>query len=176
MGLFGFLKKKDSPTLESGKTAATIQWPVVVAADAKGKVLKMEEVPDAVFSQGVLGFCCGIEPVEGKVYAPVDGTVTQVADTKHAFGFSGPGEVEILIHVGVDTVDMNGDGFTPQVKVGDTVKRGQLVLTMDMDKIKAAGHPSTVITVVTNSDDFAVVDLVGADHVEVGADLFKIAK
>ena len=167
MGFFDRMKKKETPV---------VQWPVIIAADAKGKVLKMEEVPDQVFSQGVLGFCCGIDPVEGKVYAPVDGTVTQVADTKHALGFSGPGEVEILIHVGVDTVDMNGDGFAPQIKVGDTVKKGQLVLTMDLDKIKTAGHPSTVITVVTNSDDFASVDLVGSDNIEVGADLLKIGK
>ena len=167
MGFFDRMKKKETPA---------VQWPVIIAADAKGKVLKMEEVPDQVFSQGVLGFCCGIDPVEGKVYAPVDGTVTQVADTKHALGFSGPGEVEILIHVGVDTVDMNGDGFAPQITVGDTVKKGQLVLTMDLDKIKTAGHPSTVITVVTNSDDFASVDLVGSDNIEVGADLLKIGK
>lgn len=147
-----------------------------MAADAKGKVLKMDEVPDDVFSQGILGPCCGIEPVEGKVYAPVDGEVTQIADSKHAIGFSGPGEVEILIHVGVDTVDMNGDGFAPQVKVGDKVRKGQLVLTMDMAKIAAAGHPSTVITVVTNGDDFAGVDLVGTGDIEVGSELLKISK
>lgn len=75
------------------------------------------------FSQGILGQCCGIEPTEGRVYAPVDGEVTQVADTKHALGFVGPGEVEILIHVGVNTVDMNGDGFAPQVKVATRSKK-----------------------------------------------------
>ena len=171
MGLFDLFKKK-----EAAPAPAPVQWPVIVAADAKGKVLKMEEVPDPVFSQGVLGPCCGIEPVEGKVYAPVDGEVTQIADSKHAIGFTGPGEVEVLIHVGVDTVDMNGDGFAPQVKVGDHVKKGQLVLTMDMAKIAAAGHPSTVITVITNSDDFAGVELVGEGDVEIGADLIKITK
>lgn len=176
MGLFDFLKNKETPKPEPAKVNDQVQWPVVVAADAKGRVLKMDEVPDQVFSQGILGVCCGIEPVEGKVYAPIDGEVTQVADTKHALGFTGPGEVEILIHVGVDTVDMNGDGFAPQVKVGDKVKKGQLVLNMSMEKIKAAGHPSTVITVVTNSDDFSSVDLVGGGEVEIGADLFKISK
>lgn len=169
MGFFDFLKKK-----EAAPTPAEVTWPVVVAADAKGKVFKMEDVPDPVFSQGVLGLCCGIDPVEGKVYAPVDGEVSQVADTKHALGFTGPGGVEILIHVGVDTVDMNGDGFAPKVKAGDTVKAGQLVLTMDLAKIAAAGHPATVITVVTNSDDFGSVDLVAEGDVEVGADLFKV--
>lgn len=126
----------------------------------------MCEIPDPVFSEGVLGQCCGIEPVEGKVYAPVDGKVTQVAGSKHALGFAGPGGVEILIHAGVDTVEMNGDGFAPQVKAGDMVKKGQLVMTMDLDKIQAAGHPSTVMTAVTNSDDFSGVDLAASGETE----------
>ena len=166
MGFMDFLKKKETP----------VEWPVIVAADVKGKVLKMEDIPDPVFSQGVLGQCCGIDPVEGKVYAPVDGEITQIADSKHAIGFTGPGGVEILIHVGVDTVDMNGDGFAPQVNVGSKVKKGQLVLTMDLNKIKAAGHPTTVMTIVTNSDDFASIELVPTGDVEVGADLFKVSK
>lgn len=170
MGLFDKFKKSAAPA------PVQVEWPVVIAADTKGKVLKMDEIPDPVFSEGVLGLCCGIEPVEGKVYAPVDGKVTQVADSKHALGFAGPGEVEILIHVGVDTVDMNGDGFDPKVKVGDAVKKGQLVLTMDLNKIQAAGHPSTVITVITNSDEFADVDLAASGEVEVGAELLKISK
>ena len=183
--MFGFSKsdvnsrKKNestsAPTLAPAPVSAPVQWPITIAADAKGKVYKMDEVPDQVFSQGVLGLCCGIDPVEGKVFAPADGEVSQVADTLHAIGFTCPGGVEILIHVGIDTVDMNGAGFVPQVKVGDTVKAGQLVLTMDLEKIAAAGHPATVITVVTNSDDFANVDLVAQGNVEVGADLFKIS-
>lgn len=167
MGLFDKFKKN--------LTVKEPEWPVTVSAGAKGKVLKMAEVPDPVFSEGVLGTCCGIEPIEGKVYAPIDGKVTQVADSKHALGFTGPGGVEILIHVGVDTVDMNGDGFDPCIKVGDIVKKGQLVLTMDLDKIRAADHPSTVITVITNSDDFSSVDLVGSGDIEIGSDLFKIS-
>ena len=170
MGLFDLFKKKEAAA------PAPVVWPVVVTAAAKGNVLKMDEIPDPVFSQGVLGQCCGIEPVEGKVFAPVDGEVSQIAESKHAIGFTAPGKVEVLIHVGVDTVDMNGDGFVPQVKEGDKVKKGQLVLTMDMDKIKAAGHPSTVITVITNCDDFAGVELSGSGKVEVGADLFKVSK
>nr|WP_217934180.1 PTS glucose transporter subunit IIA [Enterocloster clostridioformis] len=172
MGLFDKFKKSTA----APEPVKAVEWPVAVFACTKGKVLNMNEIPDPVFSEGVLGQCCGIEPMEGKIYAPVDGKVTQVADSKHALGFVGPGEVEILNHVGVDTVDMNGDGFNPLVKVGDTVKVGQPVLTMDLDKIKAAGHPSTVITVVTNSDDFSSVELAGSGEVETGAELLKVSK
>lgn len=174
MGFFDFLKKKDASASPAAKGAAPASFPVIVAADAKGAVMKMEAVPDPIFSQGVLGFCCGIEPVEGKVYAPIDGKVTQVADTNHAAGFAGPGGVEVLIHIGADTVDMEGDGFASMIKVGDTVTKGQLVLTMDLDKIRAAGHPATVITVVTNSDSYKSVELAAAGEVEVGDDLMRV--
>lgn len=174
MGFFDFLKKK--PAEPEPPKPAAVEWPVTIAADAKGKALKMDEVPDPVFSQGVLGPCCGIDPVEGKVYAPVDGEVTEVAETLHALGFAGPGGIEILIHVGVDTVDMNGKGFKALVKKGDKVTKGQPVLTMDLAEIAAAGHPATVITVITNGDDFASVELVASGDVEPGAPLFSINK
>ena len=164
MGLFDFIKKKEAAQ------------PVVIAAAATGKVVKMADIPDPVFSQGVLGLCCGIEPVEGKVYAPVDGVVTQIAESKHAVGFTGPAGTEVLVHVGVDTVDMQGDGFCPLVKVGDKVKKGQEVLHMDLAKIQAAGHPATVITVLTNSDDFAGVELAGVSDVQTGETVFHISK
>lgn len=167
MGLFDFIKKD---------TSVTVQWPVVVGAAAKGKVLPMAEIPDPVFSEGILGQCCGIEPVEGKVYAPVEGKVIQVAESLHALGFSGPGGVEILLHIGVDTVDMNGDGFDSKIKVGNIVKKGQLVLTMDLDKIKEAGHPSTVITAITNSADFTEVALTATGDVDFGDNLFTVNK
>lgn len=173
MGFFDFWKKKEIPAPGSAKGA---QEPVVVAAAAKGAVLTMEQVPDPIFSKGVLGRCCGIEPVEGKVFAPVDGAVTQVAETGHAIGFAGPGGVEVLLHIGKDTVDLQGVGFAPQVKVGDTVQKGQLVLLMELDRIKAAGYSATVITAVTNSDSFAGVELTTSGTVEPGADLLRVRK
>ena len=84
--------------------------------------------------------------------------------------------MEILIHVGVDTVEMKGDGFKANVKMGDRITKGQLLLTMDLDKIKAAGHPAVVITVVTNTDDYADVELVASGEIEPGADLMKVTK
>ena len=109
-----------------------------------------------------------------------DGTVRTVASalsgTGHALGIMTTAGVEVLIHVGVDTVEMKGDGFSPKVKEGDKVKKGDLLLEMDLDKIAAAAHPAVVITVVTNTDDFKDVEVVASGAVEPGADLIKISK
>ncbi len=169
MGFLDFLKKKED-------VQQAPVWPAIIGAECKGTVVPMENIPDEVFSQGILGQCIGIDPAEGKVFAPVDGEITQAPDSGHALGLMSIGGVEVLIHVGVDTVDMNGDGFTPRVKEGDKVKKGQLLLEMDLDKIAAAKHPAVVITVITNTDEFASVESVASGAVEPGADLLKISK
>ena len=97
-------------------------------------------------------------------------------DSFDALGIMTTAGVEVLIHVGVDTVEMKGDGFSPKVKEGDKVKKGDLLLEMDLDKIAAAAHPAVVITVVTNTDDFKDVEVVASGAVEPGADLIKISK
>lgn len=119
--------------------------------------MDLSETPDEVFASGALGQGVAIEPAEGKVYAPCDGTVTTFASTCHAIGLTSDTGVEILIHVGMDTVDMNGDGFSPKKKEGDSVKKGELLLEFDMEKIRAAGHPVITPVVITNTDDFAEV-------------------
>ena len=169
MGFLDFLKKKEN-------VQQAPVWPAIVGAECRGTVVPMENIPDEVFSQGILGQCIGIDPAEGKVFAPVDGEITQAPDSGHALGLMSTGGIEVLIHVGVDTVDMNGDGFTPRVKEGDKVKKGQLLLEMDLDKIAAAKHPAVVITVITNTDEFASVEGVASGTVEPGADLLKISK
>lgn len=165
MGLFNFLKAKESE--------ASVTFPVSLGSAAKGTFIPMALLPDEMFSQGIMGTCCGVEPVEGKVYAPIDCRISQLTDTLHAIGLEAGG-MNILIHVGVDTVDMNGDGFANSVKLGQTVKKGALLLTMDLEKIKAANHPATVIMAVTNSDDFASVEDVGAGEVQPGDDVLRI--
>ena len=84
----------------------------------------------------------------------MDGEISSVAESKHAIGISGANDQELLIHVGVDTVEMNGDGFNTIVNEGDQVKKGQKLMEFDIDKIKAAGHPDTVVVLLTNSDDY----------------------
>lgn len=129
----------------------------VIYAPIKGNVIAREEIPDETFAAGILGDGIGIEPSEGEVAAPFDGEISTVAETKHAIGITGPGEMELLIHVGIDTVNMKGDGFTVLVSEGDRVKKGQKLMTFDMDKIRAAGYSTTTAVLLTNSDDYAAV-------------------
>lgn len=158
---------------KSSPAPAPAVFPEVLGSVAKGTVVPMAEIPDPTFSQGVLGICCGVTPAEGKVYAPMDGTISQLADTLHALGIEAGG-VELLIHVGVDTVDMNGDGFKSHVQVGQAVKKGDLLLTMDLEKIKKAGHPTTIILAVTNSDDLTSVEAAASGAVDPGDRLLAL--
>lgn len=125
-----------------------------IALPTPGKVIPYTEISDPTFASGALGEGIGVEPEEGVVYAPMDGEISSVADSKHAIGISGANDQELLIHVGIDTVEMKGDGFKPFVKEGDEVKKGQKILEFDIDKIKASGHPDTVVVLLTNSDDY----------------------
>ena len=156
--------KEDEPKKAAPKAAPPIEIntrPVVmeVGADkvkspAVGTLVPQEQIPDATFASGVLGAGLGITPSKGVVVAPVDGTISTVAESKHAIGISTDSGLELLIHVGVDTVAMNGDGFSPAVAEGDTVKAGDLLLNFDIDKIHKAGYADTVVFLLTNSDDF----------------------
>lgn len=163
MGLFDKFKKAPA-------------FPASIGATAKGAIVPMEAIPDEVFSQGILGPCIGIDPEEGVVYAPVDGKITQLTDTLHAIGLESNSGIEILIHVGVDTVEMNGDGFSCSLKEGDVVTKGQPLMTMDLNKIIAANHPAVVINVITNADDFAEVTPTNGVMVDVGDELFRVNK
>ncbi len=133
-----------------------------VFATTKGKVIPYTEIADEAFSSGALGTGVGIEPEEGIVRAPYDGTISSVVDTKHAVGISGEADMELLIHVGVDTVKMNGDGFEALVAEGDVVKKGTPLIRFDRAKIKNAGYRDTVVVLLTNSDDYNDVKF-GAD-------------
>jgi PTS system sucrose-specific IIC component len=164
-----FVWKEDAPKAATANGApapdAAIVAPTVsvircdsgkILQPTKGTVISREDIPDDTFAQGILGDGVGIVPSEGIVVAPFDGTVTSVFDTKHAITLEKDG-MELLIHVGVNTVNMQGDGFEAFVKDGDEVKAGQKLLSFDRDKIKAAGYSDTVVVLLTNSDDLANV-------------------
>lgn len=126
----------------------------VIYAPITGNVVSREEIPDETFASGVLGDGVGIDPSVGEVVAPYDGEISSVTETKHAIGITGPGEMELLIHVGVDTVNMKGEGFELHVAEGDKVKKGQKLITFDIEKIKEAGYSPVTAVLLTNSDDY----------------------
>ena len=128
--------------------------PGVVYAPVSGAAIPSEQIPDETFAAGVLGRGVGIRPDQGVVYAPFDGEISSVTETHHAVGVTSPDGMELLIHVGVDTVAMKGEGFQCFVQEGQRVKAGEKLIAFDRDKIAAAGHPSVVAVLVTNSDDY----------------------
>ena len=146
-------KKADKPAEIVAPTTSVIRCAAgTVLQPVPGKVIPMEEIPDETFASGVLGEGVGVVPTAGVVVAPFDGEVTSVFDTKHAITLEANG-MELLIHVGINTVSMNGEGFTALVQDGDKVKAGQPLLNFDVSKIKAAGCNETVVVMLTNAED-----------------------
>lgn len=148
--------------------ADTIYAPLV------GNVIALEQIPDDTFASGVLGNGVGIEPAAGEVFAPFDGTIATVSDTKHAIGLIGPEEMEMLIHVGVDTVKMQGEGFEVFVSEGDTVKAGQRLMTFSIDKIKESGYSTTTAVLLNNSDDFGNFKVIKTGPVKASEPIITI--
>jgi sugar PTS system EIIA component len=125
---------------------------LMVIPPIRGKIIDISEVPDAVFSEKMLGDGVAIYPIEGIVISPIAGEVIHVMDTKHAIGLKSKNGIEILIHVGLDTVDMKGEGFEVLVSEGDRVKVGDILLTFDLDKVKEKAKSTITPIVITNMD------------------------
>ncbi len=140
-----------SQTVLSSKEGSVVQ-PI------NGQVVSASEIPDPVFSSESMGASVGILPSDGNVFAPFDGEVKMIFPTNHAIGLQSNEGMEVLIHIGVDTVDMNGDGFESFVKQGDSIKKGQKLIAFDQKKIKAAGHSDCVIVALTNTNNLTDVE------------------
>ena len=136
--------------------AAVAAGDVELSAPAEGTVIPMEEIADQVFASGALGQGIGVIPVNGDVVAPADCTVELVYETKHALGLSVDG-VEVLLHIGINTVELKGEHFEVCVNAGDRVKKGQKLVHFDLDAVKAAGYDPTVVMLVSNADELAGV-------------------
>lgn len=166
-----FLYKEEAPAAadaapQVGEQPALSTQSGVVGCPMAGKVIPMADIPDAIFAAGVLGEGCGIEPAEGRVVAPFDGVVTTVADTRHALGLSSPDGMELLIHVGINTVELAGEGFTLHCAEGDTVKAGQVMLDVDLDRIRKGGYSTTTAVLLTNAEDLGEPTVALGQHRE----------
>ena len=138
--MFSFLKKKDTG--------------LIIGSPIKGEAVSLTKVPDPTFSEGMLGKGAAIIPSEGKVYAPADGEISLLFDTLHAVSMVTTEGVELLIHIGLETVGLGGNGFEAHIKSGDTVKKGDLLITADLDKIKEAGCEIITPIIICNTDDY----------------------
>ncbi len=159
------LNKEDAKKSVSGQSKKLSKEDIV--SPVKGHVLPLDQAADAVFAEGVVGRGGVIEPSEGVVYAPFDGTVMTVFPTKHAIGLISDNGMELLIHIGVDTVQLEGKHFETFITEGQTIKKGQKIASFDIKGIEEAGYNTQVIVVTTNSQDYA--DLLLTDKSEVNS-------
>lgn len=161
--------KENSGTTESKKSVKAD-----VFAPMKGKVIKLEDVSDGVFSEGMLGNGAAIEPVDGKVFAPFDGEVQMVYDTKHAIGLISDSGVELLIHVGIDTVQLNGKYYDVKVQNGQKISKGDLLVNVNLSGIAQAGYRTVTPVIVTNSDDFSEINVTTNDNGDINTKIISI--
>lgn len=131
----------------------------------EGAAIPMSEVKDATFASEVLGKGIAVIPKKGEVTAPCDAVVETVFATRHAIGLKADNGAEILIHVGINTVELGGKFYTSHVKEGDRVRIGQVMLTFDMEKIKEAGYDLTTPMIITNSDDYQEINILKTGNV-----------
>ena len=164
------IEEKESSTFSSEKNMKD----VLLAAPLVGEAIELTKVEDEVFSSGAMGEGIAIVPAEGKVYAPCDGVISTFFPTGHAIGITAENGAEVLIHVGMDTVELNGEGFTPKAEEGDRVKKGQLLLEFDMAVIQAKGYKLATPIVVTNADDFKNIFILATGNVSAQNDIIKV--
>ena len=168
MGLFNklFGKPEQAPAYDGNKLYAPMN----------GKAVPITEVPDPTFAEGLLGNGVAILPTDGKICSPVDGTVETMFDTGHAVCLKSTTGVEILIHVGLETVGLNGAPFKIHCKDGDTVKKGQLLIEADLAAIQAAGLPTITPMLVCNTDDYPTMDITVGQDVTNNDVIISVAK
>ncbi|PIU01328.1 MAG: PTS glucose transporter subunit IIA [Bdellovibrionales bacterium CG10_big_fil_rev_8_21_14_0_10_45_34] len=145
-----------------------------IFAPMRGRVIRMSDVPDETFSQKILGEGIAIEPVNGEVFAPVTGVVSQMFRTGHAIGFTSESGLEVLVHVGIDTVKLNGEGFNPLIKKGDAVTAGDLILKFDLAKISQKAKSTITPIVITNMGLVKSIDFTKSGSVKENEKLMEI--
>ncbi|MCD8390561.1 MAG: glucose PTS transporter subunit IIA [Firmicutes bacterium] len=146
----------------------------ILFSPLKGKVIPLGDVDDEAFSSGVLGEGIAVEPSEGKLFSPADGIVDNLFDTNHAIAIKSDSGAEILLHIGIDTVKLNGKFYTPNVQNGQKIKKGDLLITFDIPGIKMSGYKTTTPVVVCNASDYKSVEAIKDGKVNAGDDILKL--
>lgn len=163
MGLFdGLFKKKKEA--------------IIIGAPANGECISLDKVSDPTFAEGILGKGAAIVPSSNQIIAPADGIVTMVFPTGHAFTMETDDGVELLVHIGIDTVKLNGEFFTKHVSDGASVKKGDLIIEMDTEGVKAAGYDTTIPVIVCNTDNFKTVSMIEEGMKTAAQDILALEK
>lgn len=149
---------------------------IKICAPCAGRLLILQEVKDPTFSAGILGPGIAILPSEGRFYAPADGVVATVFPTGHAAAIKTAGDAEVLLHIGLDTVKLNGKYFTIHVEEGQRVKKGDLLLEADLEAVRKAGYDTATPIVICNADAFAGVETSAAEEVAAGDEILRLIK
>ena len=175
--MFGFLKKKESevPQIEI-PPLETDGEKEIICSPLNGMAVNCEGIKDLTFRGEMLGKTVAIRPTDGKVYAPADGKVDMLMETLHAVNMTSEKGAEILIHVGIDTVELNGKYFKSYIKTGDLVKRVDRLLEFDVEKIAASGYNMIVPVIICNSYDYSEVEKILDKETKVGETLMKLSK
>ena len=166
-------EEEAAPAVEAAPKAALVDK-IVLPSPLTGEIVPLAEIPDQVFATGTLGEGVGVIPTVGKVVAPCDGEISTVMDTMHAVGISAASGLELLIHVGLNTVELNGKHFNCKVAEGDKIKKGDVLIEFDIDAIKAAGYQMHTPVLVTNSEDYVSILGVATGSVKAGEDLISV--
>ena len=171
MGLFDKFKKASKP-----EPVACQGGPLTICAPVDGHAKNLEDAPDPVFAQKILGDGIVIKPSGEVAYAPFDGTITAMMGSGHGVGLLSEDGIEVLIHIGVDTVQMKGEGFEAFVKQGESVKGGQPLIRFSKAKIKKAGHPDDVMVLVSNTAEYGSVNPIDPQPVKAGQPVITVSK
>lgn len=161
-------------SVASAKTSSEKE--ITIASPLTGRVVALNDVPDETFAAGVLGKGAAIEPSEGKVTAPADGVVSSLFDTYHAIGLTLDNGAEVLIHVGINTVELNGEFYEAHIKDGDRISKGQLLITFDKAAIEEKGYKTITPVIISNTDDYAAVAKTETNLLQMGEDLLYLKK
>lgn len=170
--LVWFWAYKDLPEYKENRNGKDI----VLSAIAKGNVVPLSEVPDATFAEEILGKGVAVKLSGNEIYSPVDGKVSSIFPTKHAIGLVSESGVEVLIHIGLDTVQLDGKYFDAKVSNGQTVKKGDLLICCNLEKIQEAGYQTITPVIISNTDNYEEIQPLHLGAVEPGADLIRVKK
>ena len=160
--------------IENKEEVEAMEYAINITSPVEGSVIPLSEVPDATFAQEILGKGVAIVPQKGVIYAPFDGTVDVMFETGHAVGIVGDNGIELLVHIGIDTVNLEGKCFTPKKVTGDSVKKGDILIEFDIKKIKEEGYDVTTPVIISNTEQYVNIEITATGEVTKESNLIRV--